>query len=254
MSDKAVEIKRLSYVYPDGQRGLTDINLTISCGESVALIGPNGAGKSTLLLHLNGILRGDDAAVKVLGLPVEDKHIREIRKNVGMVFQDPEDQLFSLNVFEDVAFGPVNMGYTQEEVGRRVRQALQKVGMQSYEKRSSHHLSIGEKKRVAIATVLSLDPEILALDEPTSSLDPRGKWALIELLRSLPATKIIASHDLDLVACLCDRVVILDEGKIVADGKAERILGDKELLKMHGLAIAAAIADSLSTVYTMLKQ
>ena len=235
MNDKAIEINGLFYVYPDGQSGLTGISLTVYCGESVALIGPNGAGKSTLLLHLNGILRGNGAAVTVLGLPVEDKHIREIRKKVGMVFQDPEDQLFSLNVFEDVAFGPVNMGYPQEEVERRVRQALQKVGMQGYEKRSSHHLSIGEKKRVAIATVLSLDPEILALDEPTGSLDPRGKWALIELLRSLPVTKIIASHDLDLVACLCDRVVILDEGKIVADGKAEEILDNQKLLAGHGL-------------------
>jgi len=236
LNGKAIEINGLSYSYPDGQCGLAGVSLTIGCGESVALIGPNGAGKSTLLLHLNGILRGNGAAVTVLGLPVEDKHIREIRKKVGMVFQDPEDQLFSLNVFEDVAFGPVNMGYPQEEVERRVRQALQKVGMQGYEKRSSHHLSIGEKKRVAIATVLSLDPEILALDEPTSSLDPRGKWALIELLRSLPATKIIASHDLDLVACLCDRVVILDEGKIVADGTTEEILGNEKLLGGHGLA------------------
>jgi cobalt/nickel transport system ATP-binding protein len=235
MPDKAVEINGLSYVYPDGQCGLKEIDLTIYCGESVALIGPNGAGKSTLLLHLNGILRGN-TAISVQGLPVDDKNIREIRKKVGVVFQDPEDQLFSLNVFEDVAFGPVNMGFSEEEIGRRVKQALQKVGMRGYEKRSSHHLSIGEKKRIAIATVLSLDPEILALDEPTSSLDPRGKWALIELLRNLPVTKIIASHDLDLVACLCDRVVILDEGKIVADGKAGQILADKELLKTHGLA------------------
>jgi len=235
MNEKAVEIVKLSYTYPDGQPGLAGINLTISCGESVALIGPNGAGKSTLLLHLNGILRGNHSAVKVLGLPVEDKNIREIRKKVGMVFQDPEDQLFSLNVFEDVAFGPVNMGYQQEEVGRRVKQALQKVGMQGYEKRSSHHLSIGEKKRVAIATVLSLDPEILALDEPTSSLDPRGKWALIDFLKELKITKLVASHDLDLVKLLCNRTIILDGGKVVADGTTEEVLGDEKLLGDHGL-------------------
>jgi len=235
MNEKAVEINRLSYVYPDGQCGLTDISLTVSCGESVALIGPNGAGKSTLLLHLNGILRGNNSAVKVFGLPVEDRNIREIRRKVGMVFQDPEDQLFSLNVFEDVAFGPVNMGYAAEEVGLRVRQALQKVGMQGYEKRSSHHLSIGEKKRVAIATVLSLDPEILALDEPTSSLDPRGKWALIAFLKGLNTTKIVASHDLDLVKILCTRAIILDGGKVVADGTTEEILGDEKLLGEHGL-------------------
>jgi cobalt/nickel transport system ATP-binding protein len=235
MTDKAVEISGLSYTYPDGQCGLKDIDLTIYCGESVALIGPNGAGKSTLLLHLNGILRGNDPALRVLGLPVEDKHIREIRKKVGMVFQDPEDQLFSLNVFEDVAFGPVNMGYPQEEVGRRVKQALQKVGMQGYEKRSSHHLSIGEKKRVAIATVLSLDPEILALDEPTSSLDPRGKWALIDFLKELKITKLVASHDLDLVKLLCNRTIILDGGKVVADGTTDEVLGDEKLLGDHGL-------------------
>ena len=235
MNEKAVEIVKLSYTYPDGQPGLAGINLTISCGESVALIGPNGAGKSTLLLHINGILRGNNSAVKVFGLPVEDKNIREIRKKVGMVFQDPEDQLFSLNVFEDVAFGPVNMGYQQEEVGRRVKQALQKVGMQGYEKRSSHHLSIGEKKRVAIATVLSLDPEILALDEPTSSLDPRGKWALMDFLKELNITKLVASHDLDLVKFLCNRTIILDGGKVVADGTTDEVLGDEKLLGDHGL-------------------
>ncbi|MBN1374971.1 MAG: ABC transporter ATP-binding protein [Dehalococcoidia bacterium] len=229
-----IEIKELTYVYPDGQRGLDSIDLIIYAGESVGLIGPNGAGKSTLLLHLNGILRSE-SGIRVCGLPVEDKNIREIRKKVGMVFQDPEDQLFSLNVFEDVAFGPVNMGYSKDEVSMRVEAALQKVGMSAYEKRSSHHLSIGEKKRIAIATVLSLDPEVLALDEPTSSLDPRGKWSLIELLKSLPVTRIVASHDLDLVKCLCDRVVILNEGKIVADGSAAEILGNEALLDEHGL-------------------
>jgi len=241
LNDKAVEISGLSYVYPDGQCGVKDIDLTISCGESVALIGPNGAGKSTLLLHLNGILRGN-TAVKVQGLPVDDKNIREIRKKVGMVFQDPEDQLFSLNVYEDVAFGPVNMGFPAEEVDTRVKLALQKVGMWGYEKRSSHHLSIGEKKRIAIATVLSLDPGILALDEPTSSLDPRGKWALIDLLQKLPVTMIVASHDLDLVRCLCSRTVIMDSGRIVADGGTGIILGDEPLLRAHGLARDATAA------------
>jgi cobalt/nickel transport system ATP-binding protein len=235
LHEKAIEIVNLSYSYPDGQCGLAGINLTIHCGESVALIGPNGAGKSTLLLHLNGILRGNNSALRVLGLPVDDKNIKEIRKKVGMVFQDPEDQLFSLNVFEDVAFGPVNMGYPQEEVSRRVKQALQRVGMQGYEKRSSHHLSIGEKKRVAIATVLSLDPEILALDEPTSSLDPRGKWALIDFLKELKITKLVASHDLDLVKLLCKRTIILDGGKVVADGTTDEVLGDEKLLGDHGL-------------------
>jgi cobalt/nickel transport system ATP-binding protein len=244
--DKAIEIKGLSYSYPDGQRGLAEIDLTVYCGESVALIGPNGAGKSTLLLHLNGILRGN-ATINIHGLQLADKNLREVRKKVGMVFQDPEDQLFSLNVYDDVAFGPINMGFAQEEVDRRVRQALQKVGMQGYVKRSSHHLSIGEKKRVAIATVLSLDPDILALDEPTNSLDPRGKWSLMELLRSIRVTKIIASHDLDLVSCLCDRVIILDKGRIVADGTSAQILSDIELLAEHGLTVPSAeIAPILS--------
>jgi cobalt/nickel transport system ATP-binding protein len=198
------------------------------------------------LLHLNGILRGN-ATINIHGLQLADKNLREVRKKVGMVFQDPEDQLFSLNVYDDVAFGPINMGFAQEEVDRRVRQALQKVGMQGYVKRSSHHLSIGEKKRVAIATVLSLDPDILALDEPTNSLDPRGKWSLMELLRSIRVTKIIASHDLDLVSCLCDRVIILDKGRIVADGTSAQILSDIELLAEHGLTVPSAeIAPILS--------
>jgi cobalt/nickel transport system ATP-binding protein len=235
MHDIAIKIEKLDFRYPDGQFGLKDLNLIVGRGESVALIGPNGAGKSTLLLHLNGILRSK-AFVSVCGLTMEDKNLTEIRKRVGMVFQDPEDQLFSLNVFDDVAFGPVNMCLEEADVERRVAAALKKVGMEGYEKRSSHHLSIGEKKRIAIATVLSLDPQILALDEPTSSLDPRGKWALIDLLQSLPVTRIIASHDLDLVKCLSERVVILDQGSIVADGTTEKILNDTNLLKAHGLA------------------
>lgn len=232
----SIEIKSLSFNYPDGQCGLRDINLNIAHGESVALVGPNGAGKSTLLLHLNGILRSE-CSISVCGMKIEERNIREIRKKVGMVFQDPEDQLFSLNVFEDVAFGPLNMGLKEDEVDRRVSLALQKVGMAGYETRSSHHLSIGEKKRVAIATVLSLDPEILALDEPTSSLDPRGRAALTSLLKSLSVTKIIASHDLDLVRLLCNRVVVMDGGRIVADGDSGRILSDHALLEAHGLAV-----------------
>jgi cobalt/nickel transport system ATP-binding protein len=241
MTDKTIEINNLSYTYPDGQKGLDGISLTVHAGESLGLIGPNGAGKSTLLLHLNGIIRGK-AAISICGMPVSDNNIREIRKRVGLVFQEPEDQLFSLNVYEDVAFGPANMGYSEEDIAWRVDQALAVVGMQGYEKRSSHHLSIGEKKRIAIATVLSLDPEILALDEPTSSLDPRGKWALIDLLQKLPVTMIIASHDLDLVRCLCGRTVLLDSGKIVADGVTGVILSDAALLRAHGLARDVAVA------------
>ena len=242
---KAIEIKELSYTYPDGQQGLKSINLTVEPGDVVALIGPNGAGKSTLLLHLNGILRGHSEVV-ICGLRAEDRNIKEIRKRVGMVFQDPEDQLFSLNVFEDVAFGPINMGFDEAEVNRRVKEALKRVGMSGYERRSSHHLSIGEKKRVAIATVLSLDPDILALDEPTGSLDPGAKWSLIELLKGLAITRIIATHDLDLVKCLCRRTVLLDKGVIIADGRTEDILEDNALLSAHGLAMPQRLLSSLS--------
>ncbi len=233
--DKAVEVEDLSFCYPDGQRALKHVSLAVGVGESVAVVGPNGAGKSTLLLHLNGILRGN-SVVKIFGLPVEEKNIKEIRRRVGLVFQDPEDQLFSPTVFDDVAFGPVNMGYSESEVRERVAEALKAVGLSGYEGRSPHHLSIGEKKKVAIATVLSLDPELLVLDEPTSNLDPRSKWNLIRLLQRLPVTKIVASHDLELVKALCQRAVVLDNGEIVADGSAEKILGDISLLRAHGLA------------------
>jgi cobalt/nickel transport system ATP-binding protein len=233
--DRVIDIKRLSFTYPDGHRGLSNIDLVVYLGENVALIGPNGAGKSTLLLHLNGILRGN-STVKICGLTVVEKNLKEIRKKVGLIFQDPEDQLFSLNVFDDVAFGPINMGYSESEVKRRVAQALEWVGMVGYEQRSPHHLSVGEKKRIAIATVLALSPEILVIDEPTSNLDPRSKWSLVELLNQLPITKIIATHDLELVRALCHRTVVMDEGKIAADGKTESILNDILLLKAHGLA------------------
>jgi cobalt/nickel transport system ATP-binding protein len=233
--DKAVEIENLSFSYPDGQQGLTDINLVVNIGENLAVVGPNGAGKSTLLLHLNGILRGN-STVRIFGLPVEEKNLKEIRRKVGLVFQDPEDQLFSPTVFDDVAFGPINMGYSESEVKRRVTEALKWVGMSGYEQRSPHHLSVGEKKRIAIASVLSLTPELLILDEPTSNLDPRGKWSLIKLLRQLPKTKIVAAHDLELVNALCQRTIVLDGGKLVADDRTETILSDISLLRAHGLA------------------
>jgi len=235
--DKAVEIENLSFFYPDGQPGLKEISLVVYPGESLAVIGPNGAGKSTLLLHLNGILRGN-SVIRIFGLAVEEKNLKEIRRKVGLVFQDPEDQLFSLNVFDDVAFGPINMGYAEAEVKQRVAQALEWVGMLGYEQRSPHHLSVGEKKRIAIATVLSLSPELLVLDEPTSNLDPSSKWSLIELLKRLPMAKIVAAHDLELVKALCQRTVVLDRGEIVADGNTETVLNDISLLRAHGLTAA----------------
>ncbi len=236
--NEVIRIDNLAYSYPDGHQALSNITVTVHQGETIALIGPNGAGKSTLLLHLNGILR-TDGLVKVFGKPITEDNLREVRRRVGLVFQNPDDQLFSPTVFDDVAFGPLNLGYSESEVRAAVARALQWVGMVGYEVRSPHHLSVGEKKRIAIATVLSMNPEVLVIDEPTSSLDPRGKWSLIELLKKLPVTKIIATHDLPLVAALCQRVLILDKGEIVADAPADRILSDAALLQKHGLALTA---------------
>jgi cobalt/nickel transport system ATP-binding protein len=233
--EELITIKNLSFCYPDGQQALADVNLTIYRGESVALLGPNGAGKSTLILHFNGILRSN-GHVRLMGKPVGDKNLRWVRSRVGLVFQNPDDQLFSPTVFDDVAFGPINMGYKTDEVRQAVTKALELVGMVGFERRSPHHLSIGEKKRVAIATVLSMSPEILVIDEPSSNLDPRGKWDIIGVLKGLPVTRVVVSHDLELVGALCRRVIILDKGRIAADGIAEDILMDKKLLAEHGLA------------------
>ena len=187
------------------------------------------------MLHLNGILRGNNT-IKIFGLPVDEKNLKETRRKVGLVFQDPEDQLFSPTVFDDVAFGSINMGYSELQVKQRMAQALKWVGMDGYELRSPHRLSVGEKKRAAVATVLSLNPELLVLDEPSSNLDPRSKWALIEVVKRLPMTKIIASHDLEFIEALCQRTIILDGGIIVADGSTTNIFNDVTLLRAHGLA------------------
>ncbi|MDD5038560.1 MAG: energy-coupling factor ABC transporter ATP-binding protein [Dehalococcoidales bacterium] len=233
--DEAIRIEHLSFYYPDGRQALAEVNLTVHQGETVAIIGPNGAGKSTLLLHLNGILHSN-GAMKVFGKPIDSKNLKWVRSRVGLVFQNPDDQLFSPTVFDDVAFGPINMGYPEAEVRQRVASALDWVGMAGYEPRSPHHLSIGEKRRIAIATVLSMSPQILVVDEPTSNLDPRGKWSLINLFKTLPMTKVIASHDLELVRTLCPRTIVLDRGQIIADGTTDLILADMPLLRAHGLA------------------
>ena len=235
--DEVVTVNSLSFSYPDGQQALANVSLTVNRGETVALIGPNGAGKSTLLLHLNGILRSN-GVVRVMGRPVGDKNLKWLRSKVGLVFQNPDDQLFSPTVFDDVAFGPLNMGYAEAEVRQRVSRALNWVDMAGYEKRSPHHLSVGEKKRIAIATVLSMNPEVLVIDEPTANLDPGGKWSLIELLKGLEVTKIIATHDLELVKALCPRTIVFDQGEVIIDGATSIILADKQLLKDHGPASA----------------
>jgi cobalt/nickel transport system ATP-binding protein len=230
-----ISVQDLTFSYHDGFPALKGVSLAIARGEKVALVGPNGAGKSTLMLHLNGLLGGEEAPVRISGLPMTRENLSVIRARVGLVFQNPDDQLFSPTVFDDVAFGPLYMGYDEDEVRRRVAKALGQVGMQGFESRLSHHLSVGQKKRVAIATVLSMDPDILVLDEPTSGLDPRGRRALIELLQDLPLTMLVSSHDMRLVRDLFPRMIILDEGLVVADGATRELMADTALLESHGL-------------------
>ena len=230
----SIESKNLNYSYPDGTVALRDVSLSIEPGEKVALVGPNGAGKSTLILHLIGILSGQ-GFVRVCSLEVVKENLSRVRSCVGLVFQSPEDQLFSPTVFDDVAFGPLYQGLTRAEVLQQVDQALEAVHMLSYKKRVSHHLSMGEKKRIAIATVLSMNPEVLVLDEPTGGLDPRARRSLIHLLQELPLTMLVSTHDMLLVREIFPRMIIMDEGRVVADGPAETLMNDSALLEAHGL-------------------
>jgi cobalt/nickel transport system ATP-binding protein len=230
----SIEIKNLTFSYPDGTSALCDVSLSIEPGEKVALVGPNGAGKSTLILHLNGILSGH-GLVRVCSLEVTKENLGRVRSCVGLVFQSPEDQLFSPTVFDDVAFGPLYQGLPPAEVVQRVDQALDAVHMLSYKKRVSHHLSMGEKKRIAIATVLSMQPEVLVLDEPTGGLDPRSRRSLIHLLQELPLTMLASTHDMLLVREIFPRMIVLDEGRVVADGPTRVLMNDAALLEAHGL-------------------
>jgi len=232
-SAKVIEINHLSYNYPDGTPALRDIDLEVHQQEAVAILGPNGAGKSTLLYHLNGTLMGE-GRVAILGLPVERKNLKEIRSKVGLVFQSPEDQLFCPTVFDDVAFGPLNMGLEEKEVRHRVERALEMMGMEGFEGRSAHHLSEGEKKRVALATVLSMDSEILALDEPTDNLDPAGSRTLIERIQLVHQTKVIVTHHLPVAVDLCERAVLLHGGRKVEDLPTQELLKDRNLLERFG--------------------
>jgi len=231
----SIEVEKLSYSYPDGHVALHEVSLRIAPSEKAALVGPNGAGKSTLILHLNGILRGDSGVVRVCGQVLDDKTVGRIRAQVGLVFQNPEDQLFSPTVYDDVAFGPLYQGLSWQEVDGSVQKALRAVGMHSYAQRVSHHLSMGEKKRIAIATVLAMNPEVLVLDEPTSGLDPRSRRSLINLLRELPVTMLVSSHDMAMVKELFPRTIIIDEGQVVADGPTPEIMENQVLLEAHGL-------------------
>ncbi len=234
----AIEIINLKYRYHDGTEALRGVSFGVAPGECVALIGPNGSGKSTLLLHLNGILPekiSGDGAVKIFGESVAAKNLETIRRQVGLVFQDPDDQLFCSTVREDVAFGPQQLGLSDDEMAVRVEKVLAQVGLAGFGHRATHHLSHGEKRRACLAGVLACEPAILVLDEPTSDLDPRGRREFKTLLRQIPATKLIATHDLELVVELCSRAIVLDHGLVVADGLVTDLLNDEELMLAHGL-------------------
>ena len=233
----ALEVSSLSYTYPDGHHALFAVDLSVLPGERVALLGPNGAGKTTLILHLNGVIAAQTGSVRVMGMEVEKRHLQEIRKRVGLVFQDPDDQLFMSSVREDVAFGPANLGFRGEDRDARVAGALAAVGMEAHADRPPHHLSFGQRRRVAVATVLSMEPDILVLDEPTSNLDPAGRRELTEVLDELPLTILMATHDLPYAAQMCERAIVMDEGAIVADGSTREILSDEALLGAHRLEL-----------------
>lgn len=261
----SVLVRDLRYRYPDGTEALRGVNLEILPGETVALVGPNGAGKSTLLLHLNGLLPGKlgsgpdpglghahglpnvrrpgrtDPSVWIDGLPVDERNGPEVRRRVGLLFQDPDDQMFSATVLEDVAFGPLNLGKPKSEARRIVLESLELVSMADAADRPPHHLSFGERKRACLAGVLACEPTVLVLDEPTANLDPRSRRNFLSLIRSLPATKLIATHDLEMVLDLCDRVALLDSGQIIADGPPQTILGDETLMESHGLELSLSL-------------
>jgi cobalt/nickel transport system ATP-binding protein len=230
-------IEQLAYAYPDGHQALFGVDLRVERGERVALLGPNGAGKTTLVLHLNGLLTGGVGNVTVAGLPVEPVNYAEIRSRVGVVFQDPDDQLFMPTVRDDIAFGPANMGLTGDELDARVREALEQVDMWEFADRPPHHLSFGQRRRVAVATVLAMKPEILVLDEPSSNLDPASRRELADILRSLDVTVLMVTHDLPYALELCPRAAVLSDGVIVADGPTRDILLNDALMRANRLEL-----------------
>ena len=245
----AVEVRNLHFHYASSEGALHDLEFYVAQGECVAIVGPNGAGKSTLLLHLNGLLPEtlDGAGyspgkVAIFGRSISAKTVRDIRRDVGLLFQDSDDQLFCPTVFEDVAFGPRQFGLAGADLAGRVAEALAAVGLDGFERRAPQHLSGGEKRRVCLATVLACEPRVLALDEPTSGLDPRARREFISLLRQLNTTRIIATHDLEMVAELCPRTIVLDGGSLVADGSTLQILSNESLMVEHGLEVPASLA------------
>ena len=237
MSDPVLDVRGLAYAYPDGHQALYGVNLHVHRGERVALLGPNGAGKTTLVLHLNGILTAGAGSVAVSGLPVAKDTLQEVRRRVGVVFQDPDDQLFMPSVRADVEFGPANLGVRGPELDRRVVDALDRVGMADFIDRPPHHLSFGQRRRVAVATVLAMEPEVLVLDEPSSNLDPASRRELADIIRSLDVTVLMVTHDLPYAYELCPRSVVLSDGVVVADGTTRDVLTDDALMRAHRLEL-----------------
>jgi cobalt/nickel transport system ATP-binding protein len=237
MHHNPIDIYNLGYVYPDGTQALKSVTLSIRAGERVALVGANGSGKSTLLMHFNGLISPQVGQAIVGELAIEPQNLKAIRNFVGLVFQNPDDQLFMPTVWEDIIFGPLNQGVKGDSLVHRATHAMQAVGLdpEAYAGRSAMGLSGGEKKRVAIAGVLAMQPQVVVLDEPSAQLDPRSRRQLIELLDSLTLTQLIATHDLDLALELCDRTIVLSRGELVFDGKTERIMSDRELLERYAL-------------------
>lgn len=237
MTTPVLDLRGVIHAYPDGHLALRGVDLHVHRGERVALLGPNGAGKTTLVLHLNGILVPEAGTVTVSGLPVTEDNLLDIRRRVGIVFQDPDDQLFMPTVGQDVAFGPRNLGLRGSELQARVDAALDAVGMREFADRPPHHLSFGQRRRVAVATVLAMEPEILVLDEPSSNLDPSARRELADILRGLDVTVLMVTHDLPYALELCERSVILSEGRVVADGGTADLLSDPELMAGHRLEL-----------------
>jgi len=248
VSVPVLAVRGLAHAYPDGHQALFGVDLEIHAGERVAILGPNGAGKTTLVLHLNGLLEAGAGRVEVSGLPVERAHLPEVRRRVGLVFQDPDDQLFSATVRDDVAFGPANLGLRGAALEERVEEALAAVGMTAYAGRAPHHLSFGQRRRVAIATVLAMRPEVLVLDEPSSNLDPAARRELAAILRDLDVTMLMVTHDLPYALELCPRSVVLSEGTVVADAPTRTVLVDRELMARHRLELPVGFDPALVPV------
>ncbi|MFC1558271.1 energy-coupling factor ABC transporter ATP-binding protein [candidate division KSB1 bacterium] len=239
--ENIISIENLSFDYPDKKGVLKNINLNIEAGENVAIIGRNGAGKSTLLMNIIGILSGI-GEIEIFGLKLKKENLSEIRRRIGFVFQNPDDQLFMPTIFDDISFGPLNFGYSEEETQRKVKDVLKLVGLENYDFRKPHHLSMGEKKRAALATVLVFEPEAIIFDEPMLALDPSGRNDFIQFIKYIKSAKIIATHDLEMAMELCSRVILMDNGKIVADGNTREILADNKLMNNTGIGVPLSLS------------